>query len=420
MPSAVHRPSVQPGGRAPRPSRLHGRRGLPPVPGASCSGTNHDQPSRALRVQLSGGNRTTAAPFGHGSDRRWGDSAPGTSMPGAAVCWSGLCPRLARNVHQLLRVGLTVVCARMHRAPTPQPQQASERRPGPPAGCPPCRAGRSGAPAPRTPFTFPCAGGAYLRRWPPPRYTSVPQAQPVRGGWPRVGDDRLVARVRAGDDAAFEIIYDRYYRGLLAFCGHMLGSRQEAEDALQHSFASAYRALRGRRGRHRAAPLALHDRAQPLPVGPARAARAGLRRRAGGRLRILRGDVGPGPAPRRPARAGGGAAAPARRPARRAGPLRARRPVARADRGGARGAPREGQGARLPGARGADARARRPRDSVRRDPRAARHGRRPRPPAQRAAPAHRPLSRAARTSSARSAASAPRSRRSCRWCRPWA
>jgi RNA polymerase sigma factor (sigma-70 family) len=60
-----------------------------------------------------------------------------------------------------------------------------------------------------------------------------------------VGDDRLVERVRAGDDAAFEIIYDRYYRGLLAFCGQMLGSRQEAEDALQHSFASAYRALRG-------------------------------------------------------------------------------------------------------------------------------------------------------------------------------
>ena len=65
---------------------------------------------------------------------------------------------------------------------------------------------------------------------------------------PRVGDDRLVARVRAGDDAAFEIIYDRYYGGLLAFCGHMLGSRHEAEDALQHSFASAYRALRGGAG----------------------------------------------------------------------------------------------------------------------------------------------------------------------------
>jgi RNA polymerase sigma factor (sigma-70 family) len=59
-----------------------------------------------------------------------------------------------------------------------------------------------------------------------------------------VGDERLVARVRAGDEDAFEAIYDRYYLGLLAFCRHMLGSRHEAEDALQHSFASAYRALR--------------------------------------------------------------------------------------------------------------------------------------------------------------------------------
>jgi RNA polymerase sigma factor (sigma-70 family) len=59
-----------------------------------------------------------------------------------------------------------------------------------------------------------------------------------------VGDERLVARVRAGDHDAFEAIYDRYYLGLLAFCRHMLGSRDEAEDALQQSFASAYRALR--------------------------------------------------------------------------------------------------------------------------------------------------------------------------------
>jgi RNA polymerase sigma factor (sigma-70 family) len=60
----------------------------------------------------------------------------------------------------------------------------------------------------------------------------------------RVGDERLVAKVRAGDHDAFEAIYDRYYLGLLAFCRHMLGSRDEAEDALQQSFASAYRALR--------------------------------------------------------------------------------------------------------------------------------------------------------------------------------
>jgi RNA polymerase sigma factor (sigma-70 family) len=53
-----------------------------------------------------------------------------------------------------------------------------------------------------------------------------------------------VARVRAGDDHAFEIVFDRYHRGLLAFCAHMLGSSEEAEDALQHTFMAAYRSMR--------------------------------------------------------------------------------------------------------------------------------------------------------------------------------
>ena len=57
-------------------------------------------------------------------------------------------------------------------------------------------------------------------------------------------DDELVAQVRAGNDAAFEAIYDRYARGVLAFCRHMLGGRDEAEDALQVTFVSAYRGIR--------------------------------------------------------------------------------------------------------------------------------------------------------------------------------
>ena len=61
-------------------------------------------------------------------------------------------------------------------------------------------------------------------------------------------DDCLVGRLRAGDDAAFEAIYDRYARGMFAFCVHMLGSRESAEDALQLTFVSAYRALRGGEG----------------------------------------------------------------------------------------------------------------------------------------------------------------------------
>jgi len=49
--------------------------------------------------------------------------------------------------------------------------------------------------------------------------------------------------VHAMDDAAFEALYDRYHRNLLAFCRHMVGSREEAEDVLQHTFLAAYRSL---------------------------------------------------------------------------------------------------------------------------------------------------------------------------------
>jgi RNA polymerase sigma factor (sigma-70 family) len=54
----------------------------------------------------------------------------------------------------------------------------------------------------------------------------------------------LIARVGGGDDAAFDTLYDAYHRRLLAFCQHMLGSREEAEDVVQHTFLAAYRCLR--------------------------------------------------------------------------------------------------------------------------------------------------------------------------------
>jgi RNA polymerase sigma factor (sigma-70 family) len=56
-------------------------------------------------------------------------------------------------------------------------------------------------------------------------------------------DDRLVEQVRRGNDTAFEAVYDRHHRGILSFCRHMLGSPDEAEDAVQQTFISAYDAL---------------------------------------------------------------------------------------------------------------------------------------------------------------------------------
>ncbi|MGH2804649.1 MAG: RNA polymerase sigma factor, partial [Thermoleophilaceae bacterium] len=59
----------------------------------------------------------------------------------------------------------------------------------------------------------------------------------------RAGDRRLAALAAGGDEAAFEAIFERHHRGLLSFCRHLLGSLDEAEDALQHTFAAAYRQL---------------------------------------------------------------------------------------------------------------------------------------------------------------------------------
>jgi RNA polymerase sigma factor (sigma-70 family) len=52
-----------------------------------------------------------------------------------------------------------------------------------------------------------------------------------------------VAFVRRGDPAAFEALYRRHAGELLSFCVYVLGSRQDAEDAVQATFAAAYRAL---------------------------------------------------------------------------------------------------------------------------------------------------------------------------------
>src|SRR4051794_13054083 len=59
----------------------------------------------------------------------------------------------------------------------------------------------------------------------------------------RLDDGRLAALAAAGDERAFEVIYDRHHRQLLGFCRHMLSSPEEGEDALQQTFLRAHRSL---------------------------------------------------------------------------------------------------------------------------------------------------------------------------------
>ncbi|HEX6389390.1 MAG TPA: RNA polymerase sigma factor [Solirubrobacteraceae bacterium] len=57
------------------------------------------------------------------------------------------------------------------------------------------------------------------------------------------GDDRLVALTRRGHQPAYEVLVGRYEPRLLAFCRHMLPSREDAEDVLQEVFAAAFNAM---------------------------------------------------------------------------------------------------------------------------------------------------------------------------------
>jgi RNA polymerase sigma factor (sigma-70 family) len=63
------------------------------------------------------------------------------------------------------------------------------------------------------------------------------------------GDERLADQLQRGNELAFEVAFERHGAGILAFCRHMLGSREEAEDAVQHTFAAAYRDLQRSRER---------------------------------------------------------------------------------------------------------------------------------------------------------------------------
>jgi RNA polymerase sigma factor (sigma-70 family) len=56
-------------------------------------------------------------------------------------------------------------------------------------------------------------------------------------------DERLIALVRRGNQHAFEALVARYQSRLLAFCRHMLSSKEDAEDVLQEVFAAAFNAI---------------------------------------------------------------------------------------------------------------------------------------------------------------------------------
>ena len=63
-------------------------------------------------------------------------------------------------------------------------------------------------------------------------------------GSPADSDQKLVARVRRGDDRAFELLYQRYHRRIHAYVLGMVKDHGRAEDVTQEVFVSALRRMR--------------------------------------------------------------------------------------------------------------------------------------------------------------------------------
>src|SRR5436305_2073974 len=73
----------------------------------------------------------------------------------------------------------------------------------------------------------------------------LPQARMPASALRLLGDDRLFRLASAGDERAFEVIYERHHQALYRYCRSIVGNPDDAADALQSTMASALRGLVG-------------------------------------------------------------------------------------------------------------------------------------------------------------------------------
>ncbi len=61
-------------------------------------------------------------------------------------------------------------------------------------------------------------------------------------------DDALVARIRAGDQTAFQLLYDRYFRRVYHFLDKRLRNRADTEETTQEVFINLFSSIHSWRG----------------------------------------------------------------------------------------------------------------------------------------------------------------------------
>ena len=147
-------------------------------------------------------------------------------------------------------------------------------------------------------------------------------------------DERLIALVRRGNHHAFEALVARYQARLLAFCRHMLSSKEDAEDVLQEVFAAAFNAILADERAINVRPW-LYRIARNRSLNHLRRTQADRRRLDGHPpVRARPDDRRQGPPARGVPAPDRRRAGPARDAAHRAAAARDRRAVVRADRRG--------------------------------------------------------------------------------------
>ena len=63
-----------------------------------------------------------------------------------------------------------------------------------------------------------------------------------------LSDENLIERLRAGDRASFEILYERYFPRVFSFVSKRMGSRADAEETVQEVFVNVFSSIGGFRG----------------------------------------------------------------------------------------------------------------------------------------------------------------------------
>ena len=79
------------------------------------------------------------------------------------------------------------------------------------------------------------------------------RTRPVSNEPDPVSDEELLARVAAGDESAFTVLYERYFRRVYPFVKRRLGSREDTEETVQEVFINVFSSVHTYQGK---APVA--------------------------------------------------------------------------------------------------------------------------------------------------------------------